>query len=424
MTETSERAPYRTLDAQGLAALLAGLDGVRALLGEPKDWQVSEVGDGNLNLVFIVDGPKGSVCVKQALPYVRAAGPSWPIPLERAYFEHSYYAAVAPFVGNLIPRIYHYDPDLYCIVMERLSPHIIVRHGLISGRRYRNLAHDMGEYVARACFFTSDLASAFERKMDGIARFAGNTALMRISVDLIFRDPYIVDPRNRHTSPQLDEIVADLRRDGPLKAAVARFGQKFLTETQSLIHGDLHSGSVMVSENDTRVIDPEFAFYGPIGFDLGAFFGNLLLSCCSQPGHATSNDDRRGYQEWVLDQAKTFWETFRSRFLALWSAHAKGDAWPAAMFCAPGDLAALDSARNAFLDSLFADMLGFAACKMIRRILGFAHVIDFERIQDAALRASCEADALALAHLLLTHPGQFRSVDDVIDAVPRIARIG
>jgi len=421
MTKTPVPSSYRTLDSPSLVALLAGLDDLRALLGsQPDDWQVSEVGDGNLNLVFIVDGPKGSVCVKQALPYVRVAGPSWPIPLERAYFEHSYYIAVAPFVGNLIPKIYHYDPDLFCTIMERLSPHIIVRHGLIAGHRYRNLAHDMGEYVARACFFTSDLASAFERKMDGIARFAGNKALMRISVDLIFRDPYIADPRNRHTSPQLDDVVADLRRDGPLKAAVARFGQKFLTETQSLIHGDLHSGSVMVSENDTRVIDPEFAFYGPIGFDLGAFFGNLLLSWYSQPGHATANDDRRAYQEWILDQARIFWETFRSRFLALWDEHAKGDAWPAAMFCAPGDAAALGAARNVYLDSLFADMLGFAACKMIRRILGFAHVIDFERIQDAALRGRCEANALALAHRLLTQPGQFRSVDDVIDAVPQV----
>jgi 5-methylthioribose kinase len=423
MRETPERSAYRTLDATSLVAQLAGMNDLRALLGSrPEDWQVREVGDGNLNLVFIVDGPTGSVCVKQALPYVRAAGPSWPIPLERAYFEHSYYVAVAPFVGNLIPKIYHYDPDLYCIVMERLSPHIIVRHGLIAGRRYRNLAHAMGEYVARACFFTSDLAWPFERKMDGIGRFAGNKALMRISVDLIFRDPYIIDERNRHTSPQLDQIVADLRRDGPLKAAVARFGQKFLTEAQSLLHGDLHSGSVMVSENDTRVIDPEFAFYGPIGFDLGAFFGNLLLSWYSQPGHATSNDDRLAYQDWILDQARTFWETFRSRFLALWAGHAMGDAWPAAMFCAAGDIAALESARNAFLNSLFADMLGFAACKMIRRILGFAHVIDFERIPDAALRGCCEADALALAHLLLTHPGQFRSVDDVIDAVPRIGK--
>jgi 5-methylthioribose kinase len=423
MRETPERSAYRPLDATSLVAQLAGMNGLRALLGSrPEDWQVREVGDGNLNLVFIVDGPTGSVCVKQALPYVRAAGPSWPIPLERAYFEHSYYVAVAPFVGNLIPKIYHYDPDLYCIVMERLSPHIIVRHGLIAGHRYRNLAHAMGEYVARACFFTSDLAWPFETKMDGIARFAGNKALMRISVDLIFRDPYITDERNRHTSPQLDQIVADLRRDGPLKAAVARFGQKFLTETQALVHGDLHSGSVMVSENDTRVIDPEFAFYGPIGFDLGAFFGNLLLSWYSQPGHATSNDDRLAYQDWILDQARTFWETFRSRFLALWAGHARGDAWPAAMFCAAGDIAALESARNAFLNSLFADMLGFAACKMIRRILGFAHVIDFERIPDAALRGCCEADALALAHLLLTHPEQFTSVDDVLDAVPRIGK--
>src|SRR5258708_22661128 len=67
-------------------------------------------------------------------------------------------------------------------------------------------------------------------------------------------------------------------------------------------------------------------------------------------------------------------------------------------------------------------MLGFGACKMIRRILGFAHVIDFESIQDAALRADCEAGALAMAHALLTHPERFRSVDDVIDAVPRMVR--
>jgi 5-methylthioribose kinase len=316
----------------------------------------------------------------------------------------------------------HYDPELYCTVMERLSPHIILRRGLIAGRRYNNLARDIGEYIARACFFTSDFARPFEGKMDGIALFAANKPLVRITVDLIFADPYFVSPRNRHTSPQLDEIVLSLRCDGPLKVAAARFGQKFLTEAQALVHGDLHSGSVMVTENDSRVIDPEFAFYGPIGFDLGAFFGNLLLNWYSQPGHSTANDDRVAYQEWILQQARIFWETFRRCFLALWSEHAKGDAFPAAMFSTPGDIATLQSARNAFLDSLFADMLGFGACKMIRRILGFAHVIDFESIQDAALRADCEASALVMAHTLLTHPEQFQSVDDVIDAVPRMVR--
>ena len=423
MADERVLSAYRMLDSKSLVALLADLDDIRAILGErTEDWQVREVGDGNLNLVFIVEGPEGSVCAKQALPYVRAAGPSWPMSPERAFFENSYYIAVAPYVGALIPKIHHYDPALYCIVMERLSPHVILRHGLIAGRRYQHLARDIGEYIARACFFTSDLARPFERKLDGVALFAANKPLIRITVDLIFADPYFVSPRNRHTSPQLDELVSTLRSDAPLKVAAARFGQKFLSESQALIHGDLHSGSVMVTENDSRVIDPEFAFYGPIGFDLGAFFGNLLLSWYSQPGHSTAQDDRVAYRDWILQQAKIFWETFRTRFLALWREDARGDAFPAPMFRAPEDGAALESARNAFVDSLFADMLGFGACKMIRRILGFAHVFDFECIQDAARRADCEAGALAMARLLLTRPEQFRSIEDVIGAVPRMVR--
>ncbi|HEY4445775.1 MAG TPA: S-methyl-5-thioribose kinase [Steroidobacteraceae bacterium] len=423
MANEKEFSTYRILDPEGVLSLVGDLKDVRVLLGSrAEDWQIREVGDGNLNHVFIVEGPAGSVCVKQALPYVRAAGPSWPMSPERAFFEHSYYLAVAPYAGASIPKIFHYDSELYCTVMERLSPHIILRHGLIAGRRYHNLARHIGEYVARTCFYTSDFARPFEHKMDGVALFAANKPLMRISVDLIFADPYFLSARNRHTSPQLDEIVSNLRGDGPLKVAAARFGQKFLNEPQALIHGDLHSGSVMVTDDDSRVIDPEFAFYGPIGFDLGAFFGNLLLSWYSQPGHSTPDDDRVAYQDWILQQAKIFWETFRSRFLALWNEDAKGDAYPAAMFSAAEDAAALLSAQSAFLDSLFADMLGFGACKMIRRILGFAHVIDFESIQDADLRADCEAGALAMAHMLLTHPEQFHSVDDVIGAVPRMVR--
>lgn len=413
---------YRILQTDTVAPFIAALPGIREKLGgAPQDWRVHEVGDGNLNLVFIVQGARGTICVKQALPYVRAAGESWPMTLERAFFEAAYYSEVAPHVGGLIPEIYHYDPELYCTVMECLSPHIILRQGLIAGRRYPRAARDTGEFIARACFGTSDLARPFERKMDSLALFARNKALLRITVDLVFCDPYRSSERNRHTSPHLDEMVADLRGDGALKVAVGRFGQKFLNETQALVHGDLHSGSVMVTEGDTRVIDPEFAFYGPIGFDLGAFLGNLLLSWYSQPGHVSPQDDRTAHQQWILEQAKTFWESFRRNFLRLWAENAHGDAFPSSMFAQPADARALELARAAFVDGLFADMLGFAACKMIRRIVGFAHVIDFERIQDPGARARCETGALRMACTLLTHPAQFRSIEDVIDTVPRMS---
>jgi 5-methylthioribose kinase len=418
-------APYPILDPESVRGYAAAIDAVRERLdGPPEKWRIQEVGDGNLNLVFIVEGAGGSVCIKQALPYVRAAGPSWPMTPERAFFEYSYYEAVAPHVGRLIPDILHYDPRLHCLVMERLAPHIILRRGLIEGRRYPDLARCLGEYVARASFFTSDLAQPFERKMESMALFARNTPLLRITVDLVFTDPYCASARNRHTSPELDAVVATVRSDGALKAAAARFGQKFLSAPQALIHGDLHSGSVMVTPEDSRVIDPEFAFYGPIGFDLGAFFGNLLLAWYAQPGHEARDGERAAYRDWILAEAQRFWESFRTCFLGLWRESGRGDAFPAAMFVNAADAAPLAAARSAFLDVLFADMLGFAACKMIRRIVGFAHVLDFESIADRRARATCEAGALALARRLLTQPERFGSIGEVIEAVRGSAVLG
>lgn len=49
-----------------------------------------------------------------------------------------------------------------------------------------------------------------------------------------------------------------------------------------------------------QVIDPEFAFYGPMGFDLGALVGNLLLAYCAVPG----NGQGEAYAEWLLEQVQ------------------------------------------------------------------------------------------------------------------------
>ncbi len=118
-----------------------------------------------------------------------------------------------------------------------------------------------------------------------------------------------------------------------------------------------------------------------------------------------------------------FWRTFHDLFLALWNDKTSGDAYPATMFHAPSDAPFFKAAQRAYLDSLFSDMIGFGACKMIRRILGFAHNIDFEWIKDQDRRAAAETGALLLARTLLTHPRQFRSIADVVEAAPYFARV-
>ncbi len=423
MSVLSPPPGYAEFDIPRLRDYLWALPAARNRLGgRSADWNIREVGDGNLNLVFLVDGPDGNLCVKQSLPHVRAVR-TWRLPVERTFFEHSYFQAIEPIVGPLVPAMYHYEAELFCIVMEQLTPHIILRRGLIAGTTYPHVTRDVAEYVALASFYTSDFAVALETKMDGIALFARNHGLLRITADLVFHDPYRESERNTPTRPQLDDIGAAFRADAELKVAAARLGRRFLACPQALIHGDLHSGSVMVTPNDTRVIDPEFALYGPIGFDLGAFIGNLLISYLSQPGHATTADSRLQTQTWILAQLPLFWDHFRERFLALWEANPAGDVYPADLFVDPSSRAALQAERVRFVDGVYVDMIGFAAVKMIRRILGFAHVGDFLEIADVDRRAACESATLELARTMLKLPENFSTIAALADAARRAGEI-
>src|SRR5262249_43929606 len=148
---------------------------------------------------------------------------------------------------------------LYLMVMERLTPHIIMRHGMIQGRRYTAFTGHIVEYLAESLFNTSDFALPAGEKKRVTAIFCANTELCKITEDLIFTDPYRIAERNRWTQPQLDAIAAEFRADVGLKLAISRLKVKFLSSAEALIHGDLHTGSVMVTEADTRVIDAEFA---------------------------------------------------------------------------------------------------------------------------------------------------------------------
>src|ERR1700749_2488977 len=95
---------YRILKDADLRDYLSSLPDVAARLGGPVEgWTVDEVGDCNLNLVFIVKGPNGGIAVKQALPYVRLVGESWPLPLSRSHFEYLALTSQARLAPRLVP---------------------------------------------------------------------------------------------------------------------------------------------------------------------------------------------------------------------------------------------------------------------------------------------------------------------------------
>ena len=360
--------------------------------GAPEAWSVHEVGDGNLNLVFIVSGSAGSVVVKQALPYVRLVGESWPLALYRTFFEHHALVRQAARDPGSVPEIFHFDEAQALLAMEYLEPHVILRYKTVAGERVEGLGDFLGTHCARMAFRGSELRMASAAKKADVALFAGNVEIPAITEALVFTDPYYAAQMNRHTDG-LDPVVATLREDVALKIEVQKLFVKFASNAETMVHGDLHTGSVMSTATESRIIDPEFAQYGPMGFDIGMLTANFLMAYFSQPAHR-AEDERRGYQDWLLRVVTDTFAAFGAEFRRLWGSERTGMLYPARLFEDQGHSSV--PARDAVLATIWQDALGYCGIEMHRRILGLAHNADFESIEDPRARASLEARCLMM----------------------------
>lgn len=403
METVPDFADYEPLSTATVPPRLAAIPAVSERLGGvPAGWSVREVGDGNINYVYIVEGPAGSVCVKQALTHIRIVD-TWKLPLSRAFYEHAALVRQARRSGH-VPEIYHFEPEQAFVVMENLGRHVIWRKALIARQRHETAAPVIGRFLAETLFRSSDLSLSAAQKKAEMALFAGNTALHKITEDLVFTDPWRDHPMNRWT-PALEPTVRALQADTEWKIAIQELKFAFLTRAEALLHGDAHTGSVMVAAHpeDIRVIDPEFAMVGPMGFDVGAILANLWLSYFAQDGHGPG---AAPMQAWLITQVGRLWDTFAARFAELWRTERTGDAYPVDLY----DEAGSEQALARFLARLEQDALGFAGAKMTRRIVGLAKVADMETIADETVKAACERRALSLARALIVERGELGTV--------------
>lgn len=187
---------YRTFTAHDAVAYAQQFGG----LADPASLvEAQEVGDGNLNLVFKIFDTQGvsRIIVKQALPYVRCVGESWPLTLDRARLEAQTLVEHYKHCPQHTVKIHHYDAELAVMVMEDLSSHRIWRGELISGVYYPQAASQLGEYLAQTLFHTSDFYLHPHEKKAQVARFI-NPEMCEITEDLFFNDPYQIHERNNY----------------------------------------------------------------------------------------------------------------------------------------------------------------------------------------------------------------------------------
>lgn len=397
---------YEFLSAENIPGYLAARDEISSVIDSSSLVEMQEVGDGNLNIVFIVKDNKGrGIVLKQALPYVRLVGPSWPMSPDRARIEYETTVIHSQAAEHLVPRIYFYDTDRYIIAMEDLSDHKVWRTALNNGEMNFGTAESVGEYIAKVTFATSIFGAGGAAHKKGIAR-AINPEICLITEDLVFTEPYFPGDRNSYL-PSNEADAQAIISDKQMVLEMGKLKFKFMTASEALIHGDLHTGSVMVrsmadgTEISTRAFDSEFSFYGPIAFDIGALIANFYIAMARSTALGRSE-----HVEFVQTLPSALWDSFETHFRQLWPSRVDRRVY-----------------SDELLDVLFKEWkeeaFGFAAAKMARRIVGLAKASDIETL-DPSIREGAARGVLRSAQLLMRDRHAHGSVDEMTSKVKRI----
>jgi 5-methylthioribose kinase len=353
------------LENAGIAARLAD---------SPADITVEEVTAGNMNRVFLARGPLGSVAVKQAPPWVQVAGPDWPIDPARIASEARAYELLSHLVPESVPVIEAVDLDRFILVMEDLSDLDVLRDVLVqqvvdvaAGRSPRELDFlDLGTVVGR---FVAELSLSTSvvglpaNEFAALVQSAANPELCALTDAVVLDEPFREHEHNTWIA-ELDDAVRALYVDTELLEAAATLRLAFHSRCEALIHGDLHSGSVMVGTRDgaqaTKIFDPEFSFVGPIGMDLGLFWANQVIADIA--ARAVGANDLGAAR---LTAIGASWDEFRSVVAARW----------------PNRLAAPDDlTQDEWLARIHADAWRFAGAESIRRVAGYAGAADLNSL--------------------------------------------
>ena len=327
--------------------------------------EVSEIGDGNINYVFRVvnQATQESLIIKQADILLRSSGR--PLDIERNRIEAEILRLQNELAPQFVPEVYYYDQKMYALTMEDVSAYQNMRYELIDKQIFPDFSEKIAEFLARTLLLTSDLVLDRDVKKQRVKDFI-NPEMCDISEDLVFTEPYDdYKQRNIVTAGNEDFIRENLYENEPLQVEVALLRHNFMNNSQSLLHGDLHTGSIFINQTGLKVIDPEFAFYGPAGYDIGNVLAHLYFPMIKNLFDSTSDQE---FHQWCKETIAAVYDQVQEKLETVYDEAVTFPLYRNHAF------------KEIMLQKIMEDAIGYAGTEIIRRVVGDSKVRELSLI--------------------------------------------
>lgn len=356
------------------------------IFSDEQDLICEEIGDGNINYIFrIVDkNTNKSVVLKQADKLLRSSGR--PLDLGRSKIEAKILKIQGELAPKFVPKIFKYDDVMCVIVMEDISEYKNLRKELLNCKFFNNFADEISSFLVDTLLPTTDLVlDSFEKK-DRVKYFI-NKDLCDISECLVFTEPYDdFKKRNIVINENKEYVKKYLYDDLDLHLEVAKLKNNFMNNAQSLVHGDLHSGSIFINQEGIKVIDPEFSFYGPMGYDIGNVLGNLFFPLINKK---YLMGEEKEFLNYLVNTIVDTFDLFKIKFKEKYKSTVTQPLFKEEKFA------------EWYLSRVLSDSIGSAGLEIIRRTVGDSKVIEVSGIKDIEKRILIERELIQLGIRLI-----------------------
>lgn len=361
----------------------------KKLFSENSDLTAKEIGDGNINYIFKVEDKINgkSIVLKQADKLLRSSGR--PLDLSRSKIEANILKIENDLAPNFVPKVYLYDEIMCVLAMEDISEYKNLRTELLAGKIFPNLANNISEFLSKTLLLTTDLfMNKFEKKKN-VKEFI-NPELCDISECLVFTEPYDNNKNRNIITPGNEEFVEKfLYENEDLHFAILKLREKFMNYSQSLIHGDLHSGSIFINEKGIKIIDPEFSFYGPMAYDVGNVIGNLYFPLYRAKFFMEENEKKEKFINWLEKCIFDIPNLFSEKSKLLWEKYSNDK------------LLKNEKFRDYYIENIVKDSLAYAGTEIIRRTIGDAKVLGLTSLESSEKKLQFERELINQAILMI-----------------------
>lgn len=374
--------------------------------------ECKEIGDGNLNFVFkIVDkNSNKSLIIKHSSEDTRAKS-GRKLNVDRNVIECKILQLQNKYCPGFVPEIYICDEIMNCYAMEDLSDYVIMRTALLKNKTYPHFADNITTFMVDTLLPTTDIVLNHKEKKRLVKKYI-NTDLCEISEQLVFTEPFgNFDKENTVLDSMEDFVEQNIYNDNLLRMECAKLKFNFMNNAQALLHGDLHTGSIFINEDNIKVFDPEFAFYGPMGYDVGNVIANLFLAWAHGFATIENESERVNYLLNIEKCVVDIVDMFKSKFMKKFSEEAT-------------DLLAKSEGFDSwYLKDVLEDTSGTVGLEMIRRIVGIAKVEDITSIQDEEKRANVEKILILSGKEFILNRGQYTTGEQFVETLKKYSKL-